>query len=133
MEILASELNDLDFLAFDLDWQRSDFKTNQKFENLFPTMNQESHASNSIENKNFESLNDFDKFFGDLDDDSKELLAGSIISDNTIFKASTGLNSALNSYSSFMDRQEGSNSVFDFKRLYKILHSLNSIMIAGTF
>lgn len=117
MEILASEQNDLDFLAFDLDWQRSDFKTNQNFENLFSTMSQEPYGSNNIEDKNFESFNDFDKLFGDLDDDSMELLAGSLISDNTIFKASTGLNSALNSYLSFMHRQEGSNSVFDFKRL----------------
>ena len=117
MEILDSEHDDLDFLAFDLDWQRSDFKTNQNLENLFSTVSQESHASNSIENKNFESFNDFDKLFGDLDEDSMDVLAGSIISDNTIFKVSTELNSALNSYLSFMNRQEGSNSVFDFKRL----------------
>ena len=35
MEILDSEHGDLDFSAFDLDWQRSDFKTNQNLENLF--------------------------------------------------------------------------------------------------
>lgn len=89
MEILDSEHNDLDFLAFDLDWQRSNYKTNQNFENLFSTMSEESHASHRIENNNFESFNYFDNLFEDLDDDSMELLPGSLISDNTIFTAST--------------------------------------------